>query len=56
MYGLVQSYNLSVAVALSAWIVRQRLSEAGDGWWNDPERRAELLRRWGVPPTEEGGV
>lgn len=49
MPGLVQSYNLSVAVAITAWEVRRRLEESSENWWHmDDAAVATLLAKWGV--------
>ena len=49
MYGLVQSYNLSVAVALTAWEVHHRLTASDASWWKmDEGAVTALLAKWGV--------
>ena len=48
MYGMVQSYNLSVSASLVAWHVRQQIESLGDSgpWHLHPNAQTSLLRTW----------
>ncbi len=47
MYGFVQSYNVSVAAAISLYSLTRRVRrERPDGGLLSPEERAEVLRSW----------
>lgn len=51
MYGMVQSYNLSVSASLVAWYVRQQIEQLADAssWHLAPDQQSAMLRAWTYP-------
>lgn len=47
LYGMIQSYNLSVAAAITAWQLRTVLDAAEPGWWQEnQEQTKDRIDRW----------
>lgn len=46
MYGFVESYNISVACAISVFTLTQKLKHSSLQWQLSPEEQKEILKEW----------